>query len=143
MFLETTYEKLFQAQRNNFTPPTPALPLPTAVSSPASTAKPVQPTLHTFWTLPRQASITKAEQTFISDAQRLQCEDCDAGLGGSNGGSMEIDLDEAESVRCTLCSRCICDACSVHTDRGKECLQCKTSHRRWVGGLGWISNDVL
>ena len=139
--LENTYQKLYQAQQTSFTPPTPVLPRPTSTSSTTS-SKQSQSTLHSFWELPRLPRPSTCEPTFTDIEQRRQCEDCDVWLGSMGDGSMEMDSLLTNNDNCRACNRLVCDTCSVQGASGKECLQCKTRPYRWVGGLGWISNDV-
>lgn len=48
---------------------------------------------------------------------------------------------EEEEFSCRGCGRKVCKGCAV-VDVGegrRECLQCRTSAKRWVGGIGWMS----
>ena len=47
-------------------------------------------------------------------------------------------VEDAE-YKCKECRRVVCDMCAVVTaGEGRECLGCKTSRKKWVGGIGWM-----
>ena len=81
----------------------------------------------------------------------IQCEDCDALLGQApDEHSMAMDVDmggmgmEEMEHACRGCARIVCDNCAVVVaGEGRECLQCKTSRKRWVGGIGWIPSACM
>ena len=139
---EQTFQKLFQAQRfthSHQSPiPSQAQPIPaTSTSSPRQT----QASLHKFWHLPQSRNMSQA---FVSMAPTFvlqpKCEDCDALLCSEDDSEMDIDCrdpDLRSQHSCQYCRRQVCDGCAVvYLDEGKICLQCKTSQRRWIGGLG-------
>jgi len=53
-------------------------------------------------------------------------------------GGMGLALEESDYA-CRECQRHVCDFCAVVVaGEGRECLQCRTSRKRWVGGIGWM-----
>lgn len=53
---------------------------------------------------------------------------------------MDIDSEEAGEFRCRGCERVVCKGCAVvEVGGGRECLMCRTSVKRWIGGIGWMS----
>ncbi|MCJ1243819.1 hypothetical protein MMC30_001016 [Trapelia coarctata] len=145
---EHTYQKLFQAQRSP-TQTVPALPRTVSASSTTSRRRSnAQQSLHEFWDIPdrsnssRRAFFTAQPQP----EQQLTCEDCDAGLGvcedenatDTDMGGMGLALQESDYA-CRDCKRHVCDFCAVVVPgEGRECLQCRTSRKKWVGGIGWM-----
>lgn len=50
-------------------------------------------------------------------------------------GLLTVDTDYG----CSQCGRQVCNMCAVvMIGEGRECLQCKTSPKKWVGGIGWM-----
>lgn len=46
---------------------------------------------------------------------------------------------EESPYGCDACKRLVCDMCAVVVvGVGRDCLQCKTSRKALVGGLGWM-----
>ena len=73
----------------------------------------------------------------------LRCDDCDALLKVIDDSAMDVDF-EVQDHHCRGCGRTVCGTCSVVADREeRECLQCKTSPRKWVGGIGWIQLNLV
>ncbi|MCJ1237649.1 hypothetical protein MMC14_005636 [Varicellaria rhodocarpa] len=153
---ENTYNLLFSAQRSPT--PTPAHPRTPSLPSPMTTppqhhqkrVSSSQSSLHNFWALPRRVSGHRQSSSSIpSQCLQLSCQDCDSSLTPTEGESaMDIDTcgvslehrgeDEREWA-CRDCGRVVCDGCAVVlVGEGRECLQCKTSRKRWVGGIGWM-----
>ncbi|MCJ1484412.1 hypothetical protein MMC06_004583 [Schaereria dolodes] len=152
---QNTYDRLFAAQRSPSQHSIPSLPRATSISSSTSQRRPSgQASLHSFWTLPVRPTVARQPCTEFAFSQQqppqpdLKCEDCDAYLGiaaDENAMAMDIDtartaLEEAEFA-CRCCRRMVCGMCAVVVvDEGRECLQCKTSPKRWVGGIGWVQS---
>jgi hypothetical protein len=136
---EQTLEKLYQAQQPHAIPQQTQACRPCTAST-ASKREASQASLHSFWALPHRPSLT---QTFVGPAaedQRSTCEDCDNVIVADG---MEIDGMDM-GYGCRRCSRTVCDTCAVVVPgEGRECLQCKTSTKRWVGGLGWMPTTYL
>ena len=60
---------------------------------------------------------------------------------------MDIDMGgtglprEESEFTCRECARRVCDMCAVVVaGEGRHCLQCKTSRKKWVGGIGWLNS---
>ena len=158
---ESTFQKLFAAQApsssqsvlfNHARPssaPTSALPRPTSVSSTRS-AKSTQRSLHAFWSIPSQPQqgwIEESSMPPISAFSATKCEDCDILLPDLHECAMDMDVDVGYAsggvgggYGCQQCSRQVCGGCAVvSSDETRSCLQCKTSRKAWVGGVGWAS----
>ncbi|MCJ1257375.1 hypothetical protein MMC24_005200 [Lignoscripta atroalba] len=146
---QNTYQKLFSAQRAQSPQPVCAFPRARSVSSNTSQNRsPPQASLHNFWALPVRRTNSHPD-TYLGVSQQqleLKCEDCDACLGAAldnNSMTMDVDmggagLEETEHA-CRGCGRMVCEMCAVVVvGEGRECLQCKTSRKRWVGGIGWV-----
>jgi len=77
---------------------------------------------------------------------QMICEDCDTCLVLSgNDGGIDIEMGgmgvDENGYACRECGRHVCDMCAVIVvGEGRECLQCKTSRRKWVGGIGWMQS---
>ena len=154
--LETTYQKLFSAQRSPTPQPTPSLPHASPVLTSTPLRRPsLQASLHNFWSLPRRPSnpplSSASDKPVQLDGQQASCEDCDAVLGPSlddTSMAMELDLGgtsvEDGEYTCRGCGRRVCEMCAVVTfGEGRECLQCKTNPKKWVGGIGWLQPPYL
>lgn len=140
---ENTYNMLFAAARS---PPQSRKEM----AFPA-TADPVQPlppqrqhsSLHDYWTIaspppPIEVSHPDAPASSFSAV----CEDCESPIATSNiDTSMDgVDIDVAvDDFACRTCRRRVCDTCAVvEVGAGRDCLQCRTSRKTWVGGIGWV-----
>jgi hypothetical protein len=74
------------------------------------------------------------------------CEDCSAPLGQSGDAnamdvdSMDVDVANGGNYLCEQCGKAVCHGCAIsNLGEQRRCLNCAvTTHRRWVGGLGWI-----
>ena len=78
----------------------------------------------------------------VEDHIIFKCEDCEAPLP-SNPDTYMMDIDEempaVDDFHCRNCRRRVCDMCAVvETGIGRDCLQCRTSRKTWVGGIGWV-----
>ncbi|MCJ1379906.1 hypothetical protein MMC17_003009 [Xylographa soralifera] len=154
---ENTYQKLYHAQR--FPPSMPVAAIPrTPSDSSNSSRKPSisQASLHNFWTFPHRSSTSRHASTdnhpsHHQNIEKITCQDCDACLDMVVGeyamdvemGGIGISVEESEYA-CRDCARRVCDMCAVVTPgEGRECLQCKISRRKWVGGIGWIQSTLV
>ena len=53
-------------------------------------------------------------------------------------GGMDLDI-SVDDFACRNCRKRVCDMCAVvETGMGRDCLQCRTSRKKWVGGIGWV-----
>ena len=150
-----TYQKLFAAQRG-IVSTTPSESHSTSqLSSPGSKRSTAQASLHDFWHLPQRPNRPDSglpEKPCPDDFQeRSRCQDCEADLDwivrdGSVAMNTSIDdmaYGEIDHI-CRVCRRIVCDMCAVASiGEGRECLECKTSRKRWVGGIGWIPPAYL
>ena len=154
--IESTYHKLFSAQRSLHAEPAPIHPRTVSGSSISSSKKPnIQPSLHEFWSLPHRPSITGANSANSRNTNKLlghfKCQDCDIHFGpehDNSSGAMDIDManiaDDETEYACGECRRIVCDMCAVvSVGDTRKCLECKTSRKRWVGGIGWITPAFL
>lgn len=81
----------------------------------------------------------------------MTCDDCDRVLViASDESAMAMDIDMGGTglgeieYACRCCGRNVCDTCAVvDVGEGRECLQCKTSQKRWIGGIGWMHQSLL
>ena len=94
-------------------------------------------------------------QLHVAEPQQLPgmtCQDCDVTLGNSCGDDNDMAIDvgmsgtssEGVEYGCRGCGRTVCEMCAVvAVGEGRECLQCKTSRKRWVGGIGWVPGSCI
>ena len=138
-FLANTYQKLFAAAR------TPPASMEITSPGPILRARPPppqrQPSLHNFWSICTPAR-SGMEDTIDEAPYAAACEDCEAPLpsnGDINMHGMDDDVALGADFLCRNCHRRVCDMCAVvETGVGRDCLQCRTSRRKWVGGIGWV-----
>ena len=138
-FLANTYQKLFAAAR------TPPASMDITSPSPILRARPPppqrQPSLHNFWSICTPAR-SGMEDTIEEAPCMAACEDCEAPLpsnGDTSMHGMDDDVALGADFLCRNCHRRVCDMCAVvETGLGRDCLQCRTSRRKWVGGIGWV-----
>ena len=71
------------------------------------------------------------------------CDDCESPLPTSDAdilmGGMDVDDTDGREFACRTCRRRVCDTCAVvQVGVGRDCLQCRTTRKKWVGGIGWV-----
>lgn len=145
---ENTYNLLFSAARSPHPSPARNPTQRPSPPQPITQPRPRQSSLHTFWTLPSlspppPSSFPPPLQPSFPD--HATCQDCDAPLlsdteaADVSMGGMDLDADR-EEFRCRGCGRAVCKGCAVvAVGEGRECLQCRTSAKRWIGGIGWMT----
>ena len=58
-------------------------------------------------------------------------------------GGMGFHMEESDYF-CKDCARRVCDMCAVVVPgEGRKCLQCKTSRKKWIGGIGWMQSTFI
>ncbi|KAI9715238.1 MAG: hypothetical protein M1812_006048 [Candelaria pacifica] len=133
-----TLQKLYSASRN----PLPQPSNPPSFPNPPQKPTPPQSSLHAFWSLPHRIPTFTSPAPLLSTSSSLvdsqpTCEDCDCLIDSPNGfDTMDIDnIPGQEDISCRECSRQVCDRCAVIAE-GRTCLECATSERRSIGGIG-------
>ena len=156
MSIDLTYQKLFAAQRNTVPSTSPSNSfIASQQDSPVFKRSNAQASLHDFWHLPQRPNISNldnaATNNLVDFQRHPRCQDCEADLGwllNDDSVTFELGVDDIEygatNYICRVCGRMICDMCAVISiEQGRECLECKTSRKRWVGGIGWIPPAYL
>ncbi|KAI9879519.1 MAG: hypothetical protein M1830_008312 [Pleopsidium flavum] len=150
---KNTFQKLVSAQRSPSATPIPSLPQ--APPSPSPSTSPThhphpQTSLLSFWALPYRPTAsrpspftTPTSPTTVPEAPK--CEDCDAPLTPTEAEALDVEMggtDAESSYACRGCGREVCGTCAVMGDV-RTCLQCATSSKTWLGGIGWMSPSVI
>ncbi|KAL3418088.1 orf21 protein, partial [Phlyctema vagabunda] len=122
-----------------------------------ATHAPAQPSLHSFWALPKRASSSRASSLGASSERAApampatNCEDCDAclsssGDGGEDAMDIDVDLDMMGGMdwSCCSCGKQVCRGCAVsNLGETRRCLGCAGMSvgraKRWEGGIGWVN----